>query len=689
MHHKKLYHYSNKFQRQRTPNDRTKNGISTPTPKSTLPGKSNSQVTGIDTTVVPFPSATNPNEQVKTNKIIIKKRSRYNPNPNERSPGSLIRKQVFHIRPPNTGVASIEKVDSFNKTPAASSTVGSRYSGSANGETKHSRYDKHAKLHRSPSSSTSLLSSPSSSSSSSVSRYQPYIQHNILQRPLSRYNPNYSSPLSHTNNVHQMKLNRWKHQKMQPSGRYNSTASSSSKGTATSNSVNSLGSSLINSVKPAKRKGIDDETSHFKISIKKSNNNINILNESEKNEENKTYNLLDKRNITQNILPIRKIVTKNNFTTELTQEKRDNANANAERLLEENYEYIRDPAQLKTDISALKKSSPIKPYNSINKYPQSYIFPLNKIETRLWELRNKIPTKKPIQVTKIESLRDYSFFHKTLRQHATISRTSVVLKLMKLKNCGRIQKLRLNQKWLKFETEWEKDMKSFRGLTPEEEDVPDDTTELDESENDKFEEEDEFSSLTPRTSSRSSRINRADFVDDSELEDVLFQIDPDYRNHQLAADIPPLILSPVTRYAQKFQDTNNLITDKNRWASRIITDGIDTFTENESGLFLKGYLRYPKKFGKISKYMGGLRSCEECVQHYYKTKRKINYKSLIKKRNMKRGRGSKKSTRKNDGSEDSNSEYTLNESDMGASNADTDSLMTDATFDEEDSEHGL
>ena len=169
-----------------------------------------------------------------------------------------------------------------------------------------------------------------------------------------------------------------------------------------------------------------------------------------------------------------------------------------------------------------------------------------------------------------------------------------------------------------------------------------------------IETEKEKSLRHPSSSSSSRRRNRADFVDDAEMENVLLQIDPNYKHYQAAATIPSLILDPVHKFSFKFCDVNNLVTDKNLWASRILKDATDNFSDHEHSLFLEGYLIHPKKFGKISHYMGGLRTPEECVLHYYRTKKTVNYRQLLIDKNKKRkmSAAAKRRKRKERGNEE-------------------------------------
>lgn len=98
---------------------------------------------------------------------------------------------------------------------------------------------------------------------------------------------------------------------------------------------------------------------------------------------------------------------------------------------------------------------------------------------------------------------------------------------------------------------------------------------------------------------------------------------------RVAATIPELLVDPDQRKRFVFMDSNNFVFDKEKWASRINTDFVDTFTEIEHDLFCEAFCQYPKKFGQVSQAMGGLRLSQECVIHYYMTKKAVNYKALV------------------------------------------------------------
>lgn len=312
-----------------------------------------------------------------------------------------------------------------------------------------------------------------------------------------------------------------------------------------------------------------------------------------------------------------------------------------------NYEMIHDPEALKTDLTKLTLENENKCYGEPLHKVEACIFPLPKAETRLWELKNqrrdKIISKQKYLLKKtVKSFTEYPFYaqNKLIHQQATgLILTNIISKIKKQEY---LKKINLKHNYFGLQKKYEKECETLAKLS---ENLRKEEIENKRKEHELMEQrrreggveiEKEKDLRNPSSSSSSRRRNRADFVDDAEMENVLLQIDPNYKHYQAAATIPPLILNPVEKYSYKFCDVNNLVTDKNHWASRILKDGIDTFSDHEHSLFLEGYLIHPKKFGKISHYMGGLRTPEECVLHYYRTKKTINYKQLLIDKNKKR-----------------------------------------------------
>lgn len=298
-------------------------------------------------------------------------------------------------------------------------------------------------------------------------------------------------------------------------------------------------------------------------------------------------------------------------------------------------------------VRPLLESSHIPPADVLpgpTPYPEpitpvdSCIFPMKESEMKLWLLKNQTRSQitrcqKYLLKEPIKYLIEYPFFRENWVIHRQAVRPVLVKNVAKVKRYEHLRKLQLKDQFLKLQKQWEvkcakmdESSESMRKAESEEQEKMGEPT----LENDKPK------NSTQQRPTSSRRRNRADFVDDNDIENVLLQIDPEYKHHQLAATIPPMVINPLRKHAMKFKDVNNLVTDKETWASRILTDPVDTFTPYEHELFVEGYLAYPKKFGKISNYMGGLRTPEECVMHYYITKKSSNYKKLLLEKNKKR-----------------------------------------------------
>lgn len=117
--------------------------------------------------------------------------------------------------------------------------------------------------------------------------------------------------------------------------------------------------------------------------------------------------------------------------------------------------------------------------------------------------------------------------------------------------------------------------------------------------------------------------------------------DPSMRATLTSAHVPDLIYDPIERDEIRYIDSNNFVEDKSIPYQRLITDGIDNFTPEEHEAFCEAYVLAPKQFGKIAKTMGGCRTFNDCVLHYYRTKKQVDYKALLlnkSKRNSRKGR---------------------------------------------------
>ncbi|SCU96950.1 LADA_0H03642g1_1 [Lachancea dasiensis] len=292
----------------------------------------------------------------------------------------------------------------------------------------------------------------------------------------------------------------------------------------------------------------------------------------------------------------------------------------------------------KTHLQSQAKEVTMQGYSKPLKEMSSCLFPMLEAEMRLWELKNQhrneiIKDQKYLLKRPITALHDYPFMSQNILIHEQAIKPVLLSSLRKIRGQEVLRKVQLKKKFLTLDHKWKNTCKNLEEISKEvkQEEINDNFNTKERVQSQK---EIEIQNQQSRSGSR--RRNRADFVDDNEIESVLLQIDPDYKHHQLAAHIPAMIIDPIQRFGKKFKDVNNLVTDKDSWAERIKTDGVDTFTFEEHEAFVEAYLTYPKKFGKISQYLGGLRRPEECVLHYYRTKKDTNYKQLLIDKNKKR-----------------------------------------------------
>lgn len=97
---------------------------------------------------------------------------------------------------------------------------------------------------------------------------------------------------------------------------------------------------------------------------------------------------------------------------------------------------------------------------------------------------------------------------------------------------------------------------------------------------------------------------------------------PDY---DIEAEVPNV--RPSADPESSSVDDTDCPTPPEQLIETLITE--DNFTEEEHALFTEAYVRNPKAWGKIAESLPG-RNHEDCVQHYYTTKKYFNYKRLVK-----------------------------------------------------------
>lgn len=122
--------------------------------------------------------------------------------------------------------------------------------------------------------------------------------------------------------------------------------------------------------------------------------------------------------------------------------------------------------------------------------------------------------------------------------------------------------------------------------------------------------------------------------------------DPSVRAKLTSAHVPDLIFDPIERDEVRYIDTNNFVEDKSIPYQRLITDCINNFSPEEHEAFCEAYVLSPKQFGKIARAMGGRRTFNDCVLHYYQTKKQVDYKALLLNRNRRTTRKGRKKAQK-------------------------------------------
>ena len=107
----------------------------------------------------------------------------------------------------------------------------------------------------------------------------------------------------------------------------------------------------------------------------------------------------------------------------------------------------------------------------------------------------------------------------------------------------------------------------------------------------------------------------------------------DKKMHSLAV-IPPLLLPPEER-KRKYTNNNGQIFDPLREYNE--RKFVNTWTDPEREIFKEKFLLHPKNFGLIAQSLER-KTVSDCVQYYYLSKKTENYKQLLRKSKMGRGR---------------------------------------------------
>ncbi|KAI9259314.1 hypothetical protein BY458DRAFT_588500 [Sporodiniella umbellata] len=103
---------------------------------------------------------------------------------------------------------------------------------------------------------------------------------------------------------------------------------------------------------------------------------------------------------------------------------------------------------------------------------------------------------------------------------------------------------------------------------------------------------------------------------------------PESRAKKTTATIPPMIMD-IRERMRTFDDRSGLIEDPLTYYHTGPDTG-DIWNQQEVTTFMESYMMYPKQFERISRAVG-TKTAPQCVLFYYRKKKKIDFKALMKK----------------------------------------------------------
>ncbi|KAG7733164.1 hypothetical protein KL948_001667 [Ogataea haglerorum] len=288
---------------------------------------------------------------------------------------------------------------------------------------------------------------------------------------------------------------------------------------------------------------------------------------------------------------------------------------------------------------------------SANPDVEECIFPMNRVETKFYELK-KLPvaerrkTLKYLQPEKLFDLHQYNFYNSAFVIFKQADGPNLLEKSLEHQKLLAHKKKDLIEEYVYRKHLWERRVSLMDEQLSKFYNVGEPEVKPQTSESSKTE-------ITEKPLS-GRRGRHGDTVrTEAEFLEILASLekerekDPMVRAQHGCARIPDMIIDPIERYATvHILDSNNMVRDKSQWAKRIELDSLDTFTLAEHEKFCEAYSLWPKKFGRISNYMGGLRTPEECVLHYYRTKKQVNFKQIVANKNRRATRKASSSKRK-------------------------------------------
>ena len=343
------------------------------------------------------------------------------------------------------------------------------------------------------------------------------------------------------------------------------------------------------------------------------------------------------------------LVKSGNKSLTETESKLANANDEKDVTSHGNVQVTDTPELSEKDRELLRRTATIPP---LEKLPLKTVkdeedlplaFPLNKLEQGIHDIQQLSESElhanmKYIPAKPIKSLEEYPFYLQNQKTNDFKVCKVLFNQISKHKKQLHEDSLVYQQRFKKLKTSWLRYCKASEN-----------------SHNLTFFNQDNDALLADSNGSGSSRRSRnhGDSVrSEAEYMEILANLeresarDPSVRAKLTSAVVPSLIFDPIERDEIRYIDTNNFVADKSIPYKRLMSDNVDNFTPEEHEAFCEAYVLSPKQFGKISKVMGGRRSFNDCVLHYYQTKKQVDYKSLLLNRNRRTTRKGRKKAQK-------------------------------------------
>lgn len=116
-------------------------------------------------------------------------------------------------------------------------------------------------------------------------------------------------------------------------------------------------------------------------------------------------------------------------------------------------------------------------------------------------------------------------------------------------------------------------------------------------------------------------------ADLEEIMDGLQEQEMEDKKMRSYAVIPPILLDAKQRKLRYVNNNGHILDMETEYKERQL---LNVWTPSENEVFKEKYLQHPKNFGVIASYLER-KSVQDCVQHYYLTKKTENYKQLLRK----------------------------------------------------------